>query len=213
MKHRRFRVLDDLFRQLRLRIAECEPDRGGQKDLAVVEGDRGADGLADGLGESGDAGGVLLGHQDQAELVAGKPCQCVLRVEDAREPPRRVPTESLACLKRSRSITIKVGRRFGMVLAKLATAPRRSMNNLRFGKPVRLSCTESCSRRSSAFLVSVTSVSVPTTRETSPSEPTTGRAFSANHMKWPSGVRNRKSCTKRPRRWSSTLSSGARKRS
>ena len=129
------------------------------------------------------------------------------------ELPTAMPTESLTCLKRSRSITISVGRRFGMVLAKLATAPRRSMNNLRFGRPVRLSCTESCSMRSSAFLVSVTSVSVPTTRETSPSEPTTGRAFSANHMKWPSGVRRRKSCTSRPRRWSSTLSSAARKRS
>ncbi len=100
-----------------------------------------------------------------------------------------------------------------MVFAKLATAPSRSMNNLRFGKPVRLSCTESCSMRSSAFLASVTSVSVPTTRDTSPSEPTTGRAFSANHMKCPSGVRRRKSCTSRPRRWSSTLSSAARKRS
>ncbi len=145
---------------------------------------------------------------------------CGLRIRVSRrasvsrmKSPTAMPTKSLTCLKRSRSITISVGRRFGMVLAKFATAPRRSMNNLRFGRPVRLSCTLSCSMRSSAFFCSVTSVSVPTTRETSPSEPTTGRAFSANHMKWPSGVRRRKSCTSRPRRWSSTLSSAARKRS
>jgi hypothetical protein len=43
------------------------------------------------------------------------------------------------------------------------------------------SCTASCSSRSSAVLNSVTSVSVPTRRTTSPSEPTTGRALSANH--------------------------------
>ena len=41
------------------------------------------------------------------------------------------------------------------------------MKSCRFGRPVRLSCTESCSSRSSEFLVSVTSVSVPTTRELS----------------------------------------------
>ncbi|MGY2932602.1 hypothetical protein ACVWZ6_002204 [Bradyrhizobium sp. GM6.1] len=99
------------------------------------------------------------------------------------ESPTAMPTESLTCLKRSRSITISVGRSVGMVLAKCATAPSRSMNSLRLGRPVRLSCTESCSRRSSALRSSVTSVRVPTTRETSPSEPTTGRAFSANHMK------------------------------
>jgi len=39
------------------------------------------------------------------------------------ESPTAMPTESLTCLKRSRSITISVGRRFGMVLVKLATAP------------------------------------------------------------------------------------------
>ena len=70
----------------------------------------------------------------------------------------------------------------------------------------------SCSMRSSAFLISVTSVSVPTTRAPSPSEPTTGRAFSEPH-EMAVGVRRRKSCTSRPRRWSSTLSSAARKRS
>ena len=58
----------------------------------------------------------------------------------------------------------------------------RSMNSSRLGRPVRLSCTASNSSRSSAFLKSVTSVSVPTRRTTSPSEPTTGRAFSAERQ-------------------------------
>jgi hypothetical protein len=49
--HRKLGVLDDLVGQLRLRIGQREPDRGGQEDLAVVEGDRRADGLADGFGE------------------------------------------------------------------------------------------------------------------------------------------------------------------
>ena len=52
MIHRKLGVLDDLVGQLRLRIGQREPDRGGQEDLAVVEGDRRADGLADGFGEA-----------------------------------------------------------------------------------------------------------------------------------------------------------------
>ena len=46
------------------------------------------------------------------------------------ESPTAMPTESLTCLKRSRSITINVGLKFGMVLAKFATALSRSMNSL-----------------------------------------------------------------------------------
>ncbi len=55
MVHRKLGVLDDLLRQLRLRIGERKPDRGGEENLAVVEGDRRADGLADGFGKGGDA--------------------------------------------------------------------------------------------------------------------------------------------------------------
>src|SRR5207248_11100604 len=58
--HRKLGVLDDLLRQLRLRIRQREPDGGGQEYLAVVEGDRRADGLADGFGERGDARRVLF---------------------------------------------------------------------------------------------------------------------------------------------------------
>ncbi len=81
--HRKLGVLDDLLGQLGLRIGQRQADRGGEEDLAVVEGDRRADGLADGLGEGGDAGGVLFRQQDQPELVAGEPRQRVLRLQDA----------------------------------------------------------------------------------------------------------------------------------
>ena len=68
------------------------------------------------------------------------------------ESPTAMPTESLTCLKRSRSITITVGRSAASVLAKPSTASSRSRNNSRLGRPVRLSCTASCSSRSSAVL-------------------------------------------------------------
>ena len=73
-----------------------EANRGGEEDLAVVEGDRRADGLADGLGEIGDARGILLREQDQAELVAGEPRQRVLRLEDAGQPPRQGQQDRIA---------------------------------------------------------------------------------------------------------------------
>ena len=87
--HRELGVLDDLVRELRLRIAQCESDRGGQEDLAVVEGDRRTDGLADGFGEGRDPRRVLFRQQDEAELIAGEPRQRVLRFQDARQPPRQ----------------------------------------------------------------------------------------------------------------------------
>ena len=96
MIHRQLGVLDDLVGQLRLRIAEREADRGGEENLAVVEGDRRADGLADGFGEGGDARRVLFRHQDQAELVAGEPRQRVLRLEDAGQPPRQRQQDRIA---------------------------------------------------------------------------------------------------------------------
>ncbi len=96
------------------------------------------------------------------------------------ESPTAMPTESLTCLKRSMSITSTEGRSCASERAKAKAASMRSRNSSRLGRPVRLSCTASCSRRSSAFLNSVTSVSVPTRRTTSPSEPTTGRALSVN---------------------------------
>ena len=74
------------------------------------------------------------------------------------ESPTAMPTELFTCLKRSRSITITVGRMVESALAKESAASSRSRNSSRFGRPVRLSCTASCSSRSSAVLNSVTSV-------------------------------------------------------
>jgi len=71
--HRKLGVLDDFVGERNVRIGEREPDRCSQEYLAVVEGDRRADGLADGFGEGRDAPGILFRHQDQAELVAGEP--------------------------------------------------------------------------------------------------------------------------------------------
>ena len=82
--------------ELRLRVGQRKPDRGSQKDLAVVEGDRRADGLANGFGKSSDARGLLLGKQDQAELVAGKSGQRILGLEDARQPPRQGEQDGVA---------------------------------------------------------------------------------------------------------------------
>ena len=94
--HRQLGVLDDLVGQLGLRIGQRQADRGGEEDLAVVEGDRRADGLADGLGEGGDARRILFRHQDQAELVAGEPRQRVLRLQDAGQPPRQRQQDGIA---------------------------------------------------------------------------------------------------------------------
>ena len=96
MVHRQFSVLDDLLRQRRLRVAQCDADRGGQEDLAVIEADRRADGLAHGFGERGDARWVLLRHQDKAELVAGEPAQRILGFKDARQPPRQRQQDRIA---------------------------------------------------------------------------------------------------------------------
>ena len=78
--------------------------------------------------------------------------------------PAEMPSPSLTCLKRSMSMTKTVGRTFSSVLAIEMIASSRFMNSSRLGRPVRLSCTASCSSRSSAFFCSVTSTSVPTQR-------------------------------------------------
>ena len=150
--HRKFRVLEPLFAALHLRIAERKPDRAGEKNLAVVERDRRAQRPAQRFGERDYPGGVPFRQQDQAELIAGKTRQRVLRPDQPSEPPRQrqqdrvasaMPTESLTCLKRSISTTTTVGRIALSALAKPSAASSRSRNSSRFGSPVRLSCTAS----------------------------------------------------------------------
>ena len=78
--------------------------------------------------------------------------------------PAEMPSPSLTCLKRSMSMTNTVGLIFSSALASAIMPSSRFMNSSRFGSPVRLSCTASCSSRSSAFFCSVMSTSVPTQR-------------------------------------------------
>src|SRR5258708_36934390 len=96
MVERKLRVLDDLVRELRLRIAKRKANRGGEEDLAVVEGDGRTDGLADGFGKRSDPRRLLFRDQDQAELVAGEPRQRVLRFEDPGQPPRQRQQDRIA---------------------------------------------------------------------------------------------------------------------
>ena len=96
MVHRQLGVLDDLVGQRRGRVGQRQADRGGQENLAVVERDRRADGLADGLGKGGDLGGVGFRHQHQAELVPGEPGQRVLRLQDPGQAPRQRQQDRIA---------------------------------------------------------------------------------------------------------------------
>ena len=70
--HRELGVLEHLLGAVRLAVAERKPDRGGEEDLAVVEGDRRAQRAADGLGEGDQPGRVALRQHDHGELVAGR---------------------------------------------------------------------------------------------------------------------------------------------
>ena len=129
------------------------------------------------------------------------------------ESPTANPMLSFTCLNRSMFSISTVGRIASSLRENTSAASKRSMNNSRFGRPVRLSCTASCSNRSSDVLVLVISDRVPTTRRTSLSSPTTGRAFSAYQRNSPSAERNLKSRAIRPRLWSRIASSVARYRS
>ena len=87
--HRELGVLEHLLVAVRLAVGQRDADRGGEEDLAIVERDRRAQRFAQGLGEGDDAGGLLLGHQDQAELIAGQTRERILRLEQPAEPARQ----------------------------------------------------------------------------------------------------------------------------
>ena len=94
--HRKLGVLQHVFLALRLAVGEREPDRGGEQDLAVVEGDRRAQRLADRVGERRDARRLALGEDQQAELVAAEPRQRVLRLQQPAEPARQRQQDRVA---------------------------------------------------------------------------------------------------------------------
>ena len=189
--HGDLRVLQHLFAaRARSRLVQHEADRGGEEDLALGEGDRRRDGAADHVGEGDDAVGIALGEQDHGELVAVERGERVLRLEEPPEPAREREQDRVAGREADRVVdlleAVDVDDEHGRAgplsswPASVSAASSRSLKSSRFGRPVRLSCTASCRRRSSAVLASVTSAIVPTMRMTSPSVPTTGRAFRRN---------------------------------
>jgi hypothetical protein len=142
--------------------------------------------------KGGDLGGSLLGHQDQAELVAGEAGQRVLRLEDAGEAARQRQQDRVADGDADGIVdlfeAIEVDHHDGR------PQRRHSPGEIRDGieavdeqLAVRQAGQVVVHRVVQHALFGVLAlgdvVSVPTTRMTSPSEPTTGRALSANHMK------------------------------
>ena len=87
--HGKFGVGQKSGRVLLLVNPGDEADRGGEDDLAIGEIERHHDRLRHGIGKVGDLGRIAFRHEDQAELVAGKPCQRVLRLHQAAQPTRQ----------------------------------------------------------------------------------------------------------------------------
>ena len=83
-----FRVLDEVGRLALVAVVHGDADRGGEEDLAVAEGDGGADRAAHRVGEGGDTVGGLLGDEDDGEMVAFQPGEAVERLQQAAEPAR-----------------------------------------------------------------------------------------------------------------------------
>ena len=94
--HRELGVLQPFLGVLRLAVAERQADRAGEEDFAVVEGDRRAQRAADGFGERGDARGVALRQDDEAELIARQTRQRVLRLDQPAEPARQRQQDRVA---------------------------------------------------------------------------------------------------------------------
>ena len=72
-----------------LAVGHGHAHRHRQHDLAIIEGHRRCDGLADPVRQIGDGGSARFREDDHGELVAGNARQRILRVENAPQPPRR----------------------------------------------------------------------------------------------------------------------------
>ena len=108
--------------------------------------------------------------------------------------PRTRPNEEFTLLNLSRSMKMTAGLTVLSVLARATTRLQAGRgNSSRLGRPVRLQCTASCSRRSWARLTSETSRNRPTQRSVRPSEFGTLAASSSNQRQLLSAWRRRKS--------------------
>ena len=94
--HREFGVFEDFLAAIGLLVGERKADRRGEEDFAIVEGDRRAQGAADGFRECDDAAGIALGQQDQRELIAGQSRQGIVGLQQAAETPRQRQQDGVA---------------------------------------------------------------------------------------------------------------------
>ena len=138
--HRELGVLEHLLGAVRLAVGEREPDRGGEEDFAVVEGDRraqrsrivSANAMMRSDSRSDSRISANWSPASRASVSCGFSRRPSRRASVSRiESPTAMPTESLTCLKRSRSITITVGRIAGSALAKREHAPRAGRGTAR----------------------------------------------------------------------------------
>jgi hypothetical protein len=86
--HRKLGVLQHVLVLRRLTVGQHEADRGGEENLPRAEADRRPEAAADGVGESGDAGGLAFGKQDDAELIARDTRKRILRLQKPSKAAR-----------------------------------------------------------------------------------------------------------------------------
>jgi hypothetical protein len=160
--HRQLGILEHLLGAVRLAVAERKPDRGGQENLAVVERDRRAERAADGLREGDEPGRVALRQQDHGELIAGETRQRVLRLQQPAKAACQRQQDRVADRDADGIVdlleTVEVDHHHGSADVRIGLGEGQHGfqpvdESCRFGRPVRLSCTASCRRRSSAVLI------------------------------------------------------------
>ncbi len=97
MHHRDLGVLEHLLAPSRgLALVEHQPDRGGQEDLALLEGDRRRRRAPNHVGEADDPVGIVLRHQDDPELVAVDAGERVVRLQEPAEATRQRQEDRVA---------------------------------------------------------------------------------------------------------------------
>ena len=84
MPHGDFGVLQHVLAlRVQLRVVKRKADRGGERDFLVAEGHRRRDDAPHHIGEGADLTGFEFRNDQDRELIAGKPRQRVLRLQNA----------------------------------------------------------------------------------------------------------------------------------